>query len=333
MPCFPKAKRLAPVRHLAAFLVFCAIALAGSRAAVAACGSAFCMVNTNWNIQGVWAEPGTRLDLRFEYIDQDQPRAGSDRVAVGEIPRHHDEVSTLNRNWIATLDHMFSSAWGVSVSLPVAGRDHTHIHNHAGEQELEKWDFTRIGDVRVLGRHQFSAGSDYPLAAHAWGISFGLKLPTGKFDVTNSAGEEAERTLQPGTGTTDALLGAYYHHTFPGAAVSWFVQGLLQRAINSRDDYRPGQQVSLDLGLRYDAGPRIGLMLQLNALARDRDRGAQAEPEDSGGKFVTLSPGIAVAFTGDFQVYGFLQKPVYQYVNGVQLTSDWSAVLGMSYRF
>jgi len=40
----------------------------------ASCGTAFCMVNTNWNVQGVWTEPGLRLDLRFEYIDQDQPR-------------------------------------------------------------------------------------------------------------------------------------------------------------------------------------------------------------------------------------------------------------------
>jgi hypothetical protein len=38
------------------------------------------------------SRPGLRADLRFEYIDRDQPRSGTQNVAVGEIPRHHDEV-------------------------------------------------------------------------------------------------------------------------------------------------------------------------------------------------------------------------------------------------
>ena len=43
-----------------------------------------------------------------------------------------------------------------------------------------------------------------------FGLSFGLKLPTGEFDVRNAMGALAERSLQPGTGTTDLLLGAFY---------------------------------------------------------------------------------------------------------------------------
>ena len=89
-----------------------------SSAVDASCGSAFCMVNTNWGVQGVWNEPGFRGDLRFEYIDQDQPRTGTQNVAVGEIPRHHDEVRTINRNLFATFDYGFSEALGVSVILP-----------------------------------------------------------------------------------------------------------------------------------------------------------------------------------------------------------------------
>jgi hypothetical protein len=33
------------------------------------------------------------------------------------------------------------------------------------------------------------------------------------------------------------------------------------------------------------------------------------------------------------QIYAFFQKPVYQYVNGVQLTADKAFVLGLSNRF
>lgn len=94
----------------------------------ASCGAAFCTLNAQWETQGVWTEPGMRVDLRFEYIDQDQPRAGRDEVAVGEIPRHHDEVRTINRNWIGTFDYGTTGRWGYSVQVPFIDRSHEHIH-------------------------------------------------------------------------------------------------------------------------------------------------------------------------------------------------------------
>src|SRR5687767_16027081 len=82
------------------------------------CGAAFCMVNTNWNMQGFAPEPGLRLDLRFEYIDQDQPRSASRDIAFGAIRRHHDELRTINRNYITTLDYTFNREWGIAATLP-----------------------------------------------------------------------------------------------------------------------------------------------------------------------------------------------------------------------
>lgn len=58
--------------------------------AQASCGAAFCSVNTTFDVQGAWTEPGARLDLRYESINQNQPRSGSAKVGVGQIPRHHE---------------------------------------------------------------------------------------------------------------------------------------------------------------------------------------------------------------------------------------------------
>ena len=74
-------------------------------------------------------------------------------------------------------------------------------------------------------------------------------------------------------------------------------------------------------------------MLQLNYLHRWRDRGSDAEPANSGGDFLYLSPGLSYALTQGLQAYGFAQLPLYQYVNGVQLTADWALVAGVSARF
>src|SRR3954453_9197752 len=82
-------------------------------AELAACGSAFCTVNTDWASQGEWTEAGGKLDLRYEFINQTQPRNGAEAVGVGQVPQHHDEVQTINRNYIAMFDYNFSSNWGI----------------------------------------------------------------------------------------------------------------------------------------------------------------------------------------------------------------------------
>jgi len=71
----------------------------------------------------------------------------------------------------------------------------------------------------------------------------------------------------------------------------------------------------------------------MNGLIRGRDGGAQAEAEDSGGRSLFLSPGVGYALTKDLQVYSFLQLPLYQFVNGVQLVADRALVVGVSTRF
>lgn len=302
-------------------------------AAHATCGSAFCSVNTDWNAQGVHAEPGARVELRYEYLKQDQLRAGSKKVEQGYGNRHHDEVSTVNQAWFATFDYNFASGWGIGAVVPLVQRDHEHIHNHHGAQLPEKWDFTELGDVRITGRYQFPLGSDDPSRQHRVGALFGVKLPTGKTDVDNDEGAEAERSLQPGTGTTDALLGAFYQLQLPPRGLSFFAQAAYNVPLNSHDHYKPGERVTVDFGVRYQVVEKVALLLQLNTLWRGRDSGSEAEPDDSGGRYVFVSPGVSVSLGRSVQLFALVEVPVYQHVNGVQLTSDWGATGGIGFRF
>lgn len=302
--------------------------------AAASCGSAFCTINTSWDAHGAWLEPGWSLDLRYESIPQDQPRHGTHDVGVGEIPRHHDEVLTRNHNLLATLDYTIDQDWGLNLQLPMADRHHEHIHNHMGGQVPESWDFTELGDVRVMARRRLATTENAAASSVATtGVNFGLKLPTGRTDVKNDEGELAERSLQPGSGTTDAVLGAYYSKHLPLRSLSWFAQALAQLPLDPHDEYRPGNRLGVDAGVRYDAGDRLGLLLQLNTLVKGHDHGAEAEAEDTGGTFVFLSPGASYAFTSSVQAYGFVQLPVYQRVNGVQLVPDYAIAVGLNVRF
>jgi len=79
----------------------------------ASCGATFCSVNTQWETQGAWTEPGLRLNLRYEYTDQDQLRSGADKVEPGGVPGTHDEIRTLNRNLQVGMDYAFNPAWAI----------------------------------------------------------------------------------------------------------------------------------------------------------------------------------------------------------------------------
>ena len=293
----------------------------------ASCGGAFCSLSTDWDIQGVASKPGVRLDFRAEFIDLDQLRSGTHKATpAGEVDEH-DEVRTINRNLLATLDWNINADWGMTFKVPFVSRAHNHIFNKDDgfggvDPETENWNFSGIGDVQALARYRFYNDKH----ANA-GVRFGLKLPTGSIHKRN-AEEAAERTLQLGSGSVDSLLGAYYNHH--DGNVGWFAQGMWQQTISDRDDFKPGTKLSADVGLSYNATPDFTVMLQLNAQHKARDSGVNAESKDSGGYTISVSPGASYRVTSGTSVYGFVQKPLVQYVNGAQLTPDWSLAIGIN---
>lgn len=307
------------------------VLLSGAGAAGASCGSAFCVLNTNWSTQGVASDPGTlRLDARYEFVDQKHLQQGTRRISQADDTADTTELRTINRNLLTTLDYAFSKNWTVSVSAPVVDRSHSHLADPADPASGEKWDFTKVGDARVLGYYRFDNDNNPTVNR---GLIFGLKLPTGSYRVGNSDGAVAERALQPGTGSTDAVLGGY--HSAPGVHQdsSWFAQVLYQQAVSTKDAFKPGRQFQLNLGYRYPLTHELQALLQLNTSIKDRDSGANAEPDLSGSRSVFLSPGLSYAFADDFQLYGFVQLPVYRNYNGIQLAVDWAFVAGATLRF
>ncbi|HEU5311668.1 MAG TPA: hypothetical protein VFV24_09475, partial [Candidatus Eisenbacteria bacterium] len=79
-------------RSLFLSVALAAIAAGPSRS-FASCGSESCPLDH----ASRWSERPFTFELSYQYLDQDQPRTGTDDADVGAIPRHHDEVRTLNR--------------------------------------------------------------------------------------------------------------------------------------------------------------------------------------------------------------------------------------------
>jgi hypothetical protein len=319
------------VRHLLA-AVLAASACAFTPIAQASCGSAFCSVNTDWAADTLGLAEGSVLDIRYENIRQDQPRAGSSRVGVGAVPRHHDEVRTNNNNLLLNYSRGFASGWGFSIMAPLVDREHLHIHNHNGGQIPEEWKFRELGDMRITGRYQAPFG-DQEQGSRSAGVVFGLKLPTGRTGISNGNGDTAERSLQPGSGTTDLVLGAYYHQQFAAAGSAWFAQAQVQHPLARHHDFAPGTQWTADVGYSHRVFDKLSALLQLNLVVKQRDRGGEAEPEDSGSRALFVSPGLAYEVMDGVRLYGFVQQPLHQHVNGVQLTARRAFVVGLATRF
>lgn len=324
-----------------------AIALLASNPATSSCGSVFCSANTSWDTQGLTNDEGLRVDLRYSYAKADMLRAGSSKIATNAPSGSDEEIEnkrTINQVVNFDADYSINSRWNIALGVPLVIRDHTHTFDSSvSDPFTQQAAFTALGDVRVVGKYKFDTGS----LLSGGGIRFGLKLPTGAINKTMTPPDPSnpttpyalERSSQPGTGSTDAILGVYYFHNLPGTHWGWFASGQMQSAIATRDHYRPGRELTFDLGTHYEITPALNGLLQLNAHYRQRDSGSIANLA-SGGHTLSLSPGLSYALTPKTQLYGVVQIALRQYVNtdpadpaSGQLTAPRSLVLGVSHRF
>jgi hypothetical protein len=306
------------------------VALAVAPTLARACSSCGCTLNSDWASQGYAVGAGLRWDLRYDYFDQDQLRSGSARVARDalEVPNEEEiQRTTVNRNTTVGFDYAPSRAWGLNVQLPYFDRYHSTLAE--GDAALSYSHSRGIGDLRLTARYQgFSADG-------SMGLLFGLKLPTGRTDVDfyagPQAGEALDRGLQPGTGTTDVVVGAYDFGNL-GAQLGYFAQVLVQQPLAAHDGFKPGLGVNFNAGLRYLGWRSVSPQLQFNLRHERRESGEAADVENSGATLAYLSPGLSIHLDRHWEGFAFVQVPVHQHVEGLQLEPRRLYSVGLQYR-
>jgi hypothetical protein len=311
-----------------------------------ACSSCGCTLSSDWENLSFTSTSGIKLDIRYDYLNQNQLRAGSSaisRTAGSQLSRNGEplEVERYTKNNYLTLgfDYSINADWGVNIQALYIDRSHSTLGIASdgvtpgpdGEQYDSKT--SSFGDVRVIGRYQGFTPQ------HNFGILFGAKLPTGSHTDTGTSTDPAnpgqipiDRGLQPGSGTTNVILGAFYADTL-NKNWDYFVQGLFETAANSKDQFRPGNGFNLNVGLRYLGFPDFTPQIQFNARQVAHDTGANADTVSTGGSLAYLSPGIVVPINKKTSLYGFVQIPIYQNANGLQLAPRYTASVGARFAF
>lgn len=344
-------------------LVFVAGTLGTASLPAAACATCGCSVTSD-AATGLSTTSGWRLSLEYDYLDQSQLRSGTSAVAAGRVAAINDgggdqevEHDTINRYTTLGISYAVDANWSFRLLLPYIDRGHT-TYGAAGNpltpEQLSGATATGIGDAKFLASFQGI------LPNHALGLQAGIKLPTGRYggadaDGTGTVGRNPvafssgpishnaspgnllDTSLDPGTGSTDLILGAYYFQPvsqdFDAFANMQFQAAVSHKLDQVGADFRPGNQATLSFGLRYENSPQFVPQVQVNLTHRSSDQGALADVGDTAGTVAYVSPGFSWGVVEKAQIYGFVQLPVYSNLQGYQLFPRWTATAGVSYSF
>ncbi|HEY2807199.1 MAG TPA: transporter [Steroidobacteraceae bacterium] len=306
--------------------------------AAAACASCGCTLSAD-AAMGYSARAGWDLSVEYDYIHQDQLRSGTHSVTV--VPDGNElERETLNRYITTALSYSPNGVWNFKLLVPYVARTHSTYGEYDSTQplpDLSSSSSSSIGDIRLIGSYQGF------LPTRNLGVQLGVKLPTGrygtavKFESGPLAGAPLDASLQPGTGSTDVIVGAYYYRPI-SQDFDFFVNGQFQSAVAHRmdqpgNDFRPGNAATFSLGLRYERSPAWVPQLQANLLRKAEDQGALADVQNTAGTVIYLSPGVTGRVSDRLHLFGFVQLPVYSNLYGYQLFPRYTVTVGADYAF
>ena len=267
------------------------------------------------------------VDFRYDMIDQDERNSGA-----------HAHFLAYHRILTGTIEtQLAGQTW--SIAVPRLNRI---VRSNIAPTVLNpnpintRQEVVGLGDISVTTRF---AWSDYTIIA-------GVKLPTGTDDLTLNV---SRRYLQPGTGTTDFILGLRRDYAATSDRPQCFWQLGAQGAVFSDANFRPGTTLSATAGVRYELASTLAFSLQATALRQFRDKNtmaaagnvAYAEDLETAAFSTHLAAGLTYKLTANTMAYVYYScslknnnladKPNGTEVNVVHSTDVWS--VGLSYTF
>ncbi|MBV8157728.1 MAG: transporter [Dyella sp.] len=328
--------------------------------AAQACATCGCSLSAD-AAMGYSSMPGWRISLDYSFINQNQLRHGTEAVPASQAAAINDaggnqevEKQTINRYYNLGLSYSPNSSWNFSTIVPIIDRSHTTYGNATSDQltpdNVSGVTASGLGDIKLIGTYQGF------LPTRNLGVQLGVKLPTGAYGGQNvvtgatvgrpvffssgpnaAAGQALDASLQPGTGSTDLILGAYYYQpvsqNFDAFVNGQFQAAVMQRLHDFNADYRPGNLLTASTGVRYVINPKVVPQLQFNFTNKRTDQGALADTISTGGSVLYLSPGVTVTVSEHVHMYAFVQKAIYSNLKGYQLFPRWTGNAGVSYAF
>jgi len=288
------------------------------------CCSAGAPITSSFDI-GNSTGRGLTFSLDYEYNSVNLLIDNNERLS--NDPRTRD-----GHNIVFKTDFSLNKNWAFSAFLPVV------LQNRTTFSEME--NATGLGDLTLLGQYSTYLGQ----TVLKW--SAGVKLPTGNQFITDDRGINLSPDMQSGSGTFDFIGRAAIlkEHVFIQNLSN---QTSLSYRYNTTNDhfgdpnkengrqFKFGNETQLTssfsylfLAKQWFIIPNIGLQLRHSSPNQEQSMDAP----NSGGYWIRLPLGIQLKPNDQFSFRFFGEIPIKQYLNGLQITTDYKIGFQVAYQ-
>lgn len=269
------------------------------------------------NIEGA----GLGVSLITRRSARDERRSGTTTIGNPNSER------LLNQRTDLLLDYRILARTTVILDVP-------HVYNSATSNAAARQRANALGDLALYAKQSFYQDRQFKPTRQISAL-VGIKLPTGSTTIKNDVGTRLDATLQPGSGTTDFIVGAAAYWGLSRANL----YGDATYKHNTRAAYTFGNSIGVNAGLSIpiERLTWLSLTTEANLEIAERDKSIEALPtllpggsvRDTGGQTLYLTPGIQVRPVPNLTLSFSVQLPVYQNLNGTQLASGPNLNLGV----
>lgn len=208
--------------------------------------------------------------------------------------------------------------------------------------DMKMEEISELGDVTIMGL--YTAYTDAPVRpTRRLTLGLGIKTPTGDNTIRNPMGNFVHAMMQPGTGSWDPIFMLNYMRAWYPLITQ--INLVYHLSTESDEGYEFGDQLNLDLSMRYQVSNTTNVGLALNGIYSGQDEdhdGQYTRPavsmidntSNTGLVSFFLTPSIQykIPDTGG-NVELKYQRPVYQHVRGNQLVTDSRWIATVSWAF
>jgi len=253
--------------------------------------------------------------------------AAADQANERLILDHHKEVRTITETYTMDLNYGVTDRFGLQITVPYLLRTHHHI-DEIGESSAEFGEDSvfsdrGFGDIRVTGKYNV-----LPTLRSLLVFGFGIDVPTGNTDQTDSLGTVLESPGQLGRGQVGLIGSIYQTYELIPHRLNQFSFWSYRHTFRNDDGYRFGDEFLFNFGANLVTLPWLVITNQFNFRYLMEDN-LRANLERSAAPFAGMDPAEIDATVRDRDVPNtgstyFAYSPGVQVNLGELVKSPWA---------
>ena len=287
--------------------------------------------------QGVLLDRQAEIGFNWQSIN-------SNKFLTGDKPAM-DFLKNYNSNYLYS-----RFAYGISKNFTMSLESGYYFNKTQIGLGNEKINSSGIADLIIFPRYDVYNSTREKTRTEIT-LGMGMKIPMGKYldsfvTFTNPAtGKKYYAAMPPAvmptTGSNDMILYGFLYRGYPQKDFRIFANLLyIHKGWNALGQ-KFGDYAGIDLFAGKTFFRKIGVTLQVrgewvDVMQHDKNIDMLAvynlDVNSTGGKKIIFAPQLNYSL-GPFSFYALTELPLYQYINGTAIASQYLFTLGITYRF